>query len=181
MNKESETAFQKFNEGKYIDALSCYLRVFSSNLDNPKASYNVALCYDVMQEHELALSYYKYTLKLDSQNIRSLNNIAKIYLEITKDTNSAIYFLNQAIRINPKDAEAYNTFGKIYFELGDYQLSKLYLKKAIRLDKNYFQNYYDIAKVYIGLDDYKNAKKALIKCLELKPDFSFAKELYSKL
>ncbi len=177
----SENAYKYFYEGKYREALSLYYKILSSDLDNSINYYNVALVYDVLEEYELAVSYYKKSIRLDGSNIRSMNNLARIYIDEIKDYDMAEIYLNQSIQIAPTDAEAYNLFGNISILRKDFDLALRYLKKSTILDKNYFKNYYDIAICYYALDKFEEAKSNAEKSLELNPNFNKSKELLHKI
>jgi len=168
-NDLAQQAYNLFYEGKYTDALSIYYKLLSLDLNNSLNYYNIALAYEMINEYELAVSYYKKSIRIDNTNIRSMNNLARIYIDEIKDYNIAEIYLNQAIQIEPKDAEAYNLFGNISMLKNDFDLGLKYFKKSIFLDKDYFKNYYDIAVCYFALKEFEEAKINVKKSLELNP------------
>ena len=164
-----------------MNALSIYYQVLALDLNNSVNYYNVALTYEMLGEFELSVSYYKKSIRIDNTNIRSMNNLARIYIDEIKDYNIAEIYLNQAIQIAPLDAEAYNLLGNISMLKNDFDLALKYFKKSIILDKNYFKNYYDIAVCYFALEKFEDAKINAEKSLELNPDCAKAKELLHKI
>ena len=172
-------ALNYYQLGEYKEALVIYYEILAKNIEDYRSYYNVALMYDLMGEEEFACAYYNKAIKLNTNDIRSMNNLAKICLKYNQEEGCKI--LNKIIEIEPMDAEAYNTYGNLYFDKKDYKNAKYYFKKSIDFDKDYFKNYYDIAKAYIGLNEFEKAKEMLGICIKLKPDFDLANELLSKL
>ena len=59
------------------------------------------------------------------------------------DYQGAIADFNQAIKINPNYAQAYNNRGGIRYELGDKQGAIADFNQAIKINPNYANAYYD--------------------------------------
>ena len=174
-------ALNAYYSGNMAEALKLFYQILSEDLNNSVNYYNVGLIYDSLKEFELAVSFYKKSIRLDGSNIRSMNNLARIYIEEIKDYNIAEVYLNQAIKIAPNDAEAYNLFGNLSMLKNDFDLGLKYFKKSILLDKDYFKNYYDIAVCYFALNNYEEAKTNAKKSLELNPNFDMAKKLLQQI
>ena len=169
-----------FYNAEYQKALSLYYQVLSADLENSYSYYNIGLTYEMLNEYELAVSYYKKSVRINN-NIRSINNLARIYIDVIKDFNIAKEYLNFAIKTAPNDAEAYNLYGNLSFIENDFKLAENYLKKSIFLDEKFFKNYFDIANIYYRNNDKENAKNMINKCIALKQDFIPAKELAEKI
>jgi len=170
-----------FYNGKYKEALSLYYKILAEDLSNSYSYYSIGLVYDVLKDYELAISYYKKSIDLDSNNIRSINNLARIYIDVIKNFDIAKIYLNQAIKVSPQDAEAYNLYGNLWILNNDYDLAIKYLKKSISLDEKYFKNYYDIAVAYSANNNKENAISNAKISLELNPQFSPAQKLIQNL
>lgn len=179
--KLAQEARDLYSECKFEDALKLYYRILSCDLNNSVNYFNVALTYEMLKEYELAVSYYKKSIRLDDKNVRSINNLARIYVEYVKDIDMAKTYLDYAIKVMPDDAEAYNIYGNISLNDKDYKLAESYFKKSIFLDEGYFKNYYDLAKTLIGQGLKDKAKENLNKSIELMPDFEPAQELLKTL
>ena len=178
LTKKANDLYFKNN---FYEALALYLKILSEDLSKSANYYNVALVYDALKDYELAMANYKKAITLDNNNIRAVNNLAIIYIEIIKDFNIAKKYLDHAIKISPNDAEAYNLYGNISLIENDIDLAIRYFKKSILLDKDYFKNYYDIALAYFAKDDNDNARKNVETSLKLCPDFEKAKELLQEI
>ncbi len=179
--KLAEKANQLFAQEKYKEALSYYLSALALDADNSISHCNLGIVYEMLQENELAVAFYKKAIRLDEKNIRAVNNLARIYIDIVGDFEIAAEYLDWAIKTEPNDAEAYNLYGNLSLKKKDYTLAKDYFKKSIFLDSEFFKNYYDLALAYKGLNKKKEAKEALNKCLELQNNFKPAIELNKSL
>ena len=174
-------AFDAYYAGNMQEALKLFYKILSDDLNNSVNYYNVALVYESLNELELAISFYKKSIRLDGANIRSMNNLARIYIEEIKDYNIAEIYLKQATQVAPSDAEAYNLFGNISMLKNDFDLAVNYFKKSIILDENYYKNYYDIGLSYYALNKFEEAKANINKSLALNPDFNKAHELLQQI
>ena len=113
--------------------------------------------------------------------MRSINNLARIYIEEIKDLETAKIYLDRAIEIAPTDAEAYNLYGNLSMLENDFDIAVAYFKKSMVLDEEYFKNYYDIALAYYAQDKIEEAKNNIKKSIELNQNFPKAQELLSEI
>ena len=176
-----KTAGQLYLSGDFYGALRIYYKIIADDLGNSVNYYNIGLTYESVNEMELAVSYYKKSININPNNVRSINNLARIYLDVIKDYEMAEIYLNQAVKIAPNDAEAYNHLGNLSMLKEDYELASRYIKKSILLDEKYFKNYYDLAVAQCALNDIQNAKTNLEKSIELNPNFPKAHELLHEI
>ena len=177
----SKKANEFFAEGNYTESLKYYFLALSEDINNSVSHCNIGINYEMLFEVELSVAFYKKAIRLDSKNIRAINNLARIYIDNIKDYDIATQYLDYVIKTEPNDAEAYNLYGNLMLIREDFKSAENYFKKSIFLDENYFKNYYDLAKAYIGLDDKAKAKEMLEKSIELRSDFRPAIELKDSL
>lgn len=178
--KLAEEANKYFFNTEYYKALSLYYQILAADLTNSINYYNIGITYEMLNEYELSVSYYKKSIRINNY-IRSIDNLARIYIDIIKDNNIAKEYLDFAIKTAPDDAEAYNLYSRICILDKDYKLAESYLKKSIFLDENYFKNYYDLANLYYLTGDKTNAKIMINKCISLQKDFAPAQELLKSI
>lgn len=177
----SECATKAYYAGNFEEALKLYYKILANDLKDSTSYYNIALTYESMNELELAVSYYKKSIRINDKNVRSIDNLARIYIENIKDLEIAKIYLNKAIDVAPNDAEAYNLYGNISLIENNIDMAIAYFKKSIVLDEDYFKNYYDIAVAYFAKGDIVAAKTNVNKSIELNPAFSKAEELLQQL
>ena len=169
--KTAQEANECFKKGDYINALSKYYSILSMDLNNSITHCNIATVYEILNEFELAVAFYKRAIRLDEKNIRAINNLAGLYINTIKEYDIAQEYLDFAIKTAPNDPEAYNLYGNLYLIKKDYKLSETYFKKAIFLDSKFFKNYYDLARCYMAQNDNKKALDNINKCIELESEF----------
>ena len=90
------------------------------------------------------------------------------------DPQKAIEYLNEAIKLNPGLAQAYNNRGNAYGDLGQYRLAITDYNEAIRLKPDYANAYSNRGIAYDELGEYQLAIEDLNEAIRLKPDYANA-------
>ena len=85
------------------------------------------------------------------------------------ESKKAIEYLNNAIKLQPDYANAYNLRGSAYIGLGQYQLALADINQAIQLNPDDAGYLYNRAAVYSILGLYKRAIEDYNEALRLKP------------
>ncbi len=86
----------------------------------------------------------------------------------------AINFYNEAIKLNPNDADAYNGRGATYVNLKNYKQAIVDYNKAIKLNPKYARLYYNRGIVYSDLKQYDKAIADYSKAIKLNPYYYWA-------
>ena len=86
------------------------------------------------------------------------------------DPKKAIEYLNNAIKLQPNNAETYTHRGDAYYNLGQYQQAIENYNKAIGLKQDYAKAYNDRGGTYINLGQYQQAIEDFNKAIRLQPD-----------
>ncbi len=92
--------------------------------------------------------------------------------------DKAIEHLQQAVKIDPKFAEALNNLGLAYDKLGRNEEAVEAYKQAIKLKPDYSEAYYNLGGVYYKLGRRQEATEAYKQAIGLKPDYA---EAYNNL
>ena len=82
--------------------------------------------------------------------------------------------LNNAIKLQPNNAENYNKRGEAYYNLNQYQRALNDFNKAISLKQDYALTYSNRGNTYFNLGQYQQAIEDLNKAIRLQPDFEKA-------
>jgi tetratricopeptide (TPR) repeat protein len=90
------------------------------------------------------------------------------------DPQKAIEYLNEAIRLNPNYAMAYNNRGAAYINLGQHQRAIEDYNNAIRLKPDYANAYNNRGAAYINLGQHHRAIEDYNNAIRLKPDYADA-------
>ena len=101
-------------------------------------------------------------------------NVALLLFDGEKftDPQKAIEWLNEAIRLNPDYADAYNYRGGVYSQLGQYDRAIQDNNEAIRLTPNYFWGFYFRGDVYVRLKQYQRAIEDYNEVIRLNPSLA---------
>ena len=110
-----------------------------------------------------------------------LNLTGMAYQGLAQHKN-AIYFFNEAIKIETNNIAAINNLANSLKAIGDFENSKFNYERILKLDPNYINTYNNYANLKTLLNDYEGAidlyKKALIL---IKKNYSTAISLNEKL
>ncbi len=83
--------------------------------------------------------------------------------------DAAIFYLNKAIEINPKDANAYNSRGAAYFKKGEYDRAISNYTKALEINPEYAMAYNNRGNAYNNKGEYERAISDYTKAIEINP------------
>ena len=86
------------------------------------------------------------------------------------DPQKAIEYLNNAIRLQPNNAETYNKRGTAYYNLGQYENTIKDDSEAIRLAPQYPEAYNNRAGAYVRLGEFQKAIEDYNQAIRLKPN-----------
>ena len=64
-NEKINSAFNAYYTGNMAEALKLFYQILSEDLNNSINYYNIGLVYESVKELELAVSYYKKSIRLD--------------------------------------------------------------------------------------------------------------------
>jgi len=87
-----------------------------------------------------------------------------------EDYQTAIAEYNEAIRLAPQNAFAYNLRGNAYFAQENYQQAIKDYTQAIRLNPKFAVAYSNRGNIYYELEEYKSAVSDYTEAIRIKPD-----------
>ena len=173
------------------------------NKKNKTALYFKGKNYLIKKKYSEAIEKFEEILKLDSNNLRTLSELAILYdtnykskmyynkmIEIDssfisfyglgmyyqkkKQFNEAIESYKIAINIEEKK-EAYYNIGYCFLLLNEFEVAKGYFSDAINLDPSYLEAYYARGFTYKKLKQINLAVEDLKFCLMLEPGYEEAR------
>lgn len=104
------------------------------------------------------LHYYTKAFEVYPGNYSVSLNLARLHRDYTKDIKKTTFYLNNCIKTNPNKFEAYNDFGIVYFNSGQFKEAIQMFENALSREKNLKQIYTNLASAYkaIGNEDKAN-------------------------
>jgi tetratricopeptide (TPR) repeat protein len=103
----------------------------------------------------------------------------KFYRE--KKYDEALAELEQAIKLDPKNATIVNNYGFTLYKMEKYQESVDWFIKTINIDQNRAVAYVNLADAYVKLGKTKEARQNYEKYLQLSPQSSRFEEIHQKI
>ena len=113
-------------------------------------------------------SHYSYTYR----GLTDVNN---------SQYDSAMIYLNQAIKQNPKDSHAYYLRGYVYYENNEPELAVEELTQGIKVDPEFARAYYQRGLIYEHESQYELATADYNKAIGLTIDPSEKQEIQKRL
>jgi len=143
-------ALEEAQKGNKADALDFFQKEVAENPDNGYAYLSMAVLQADAEDYSSAMtSIEKAIKKLPKKDkewtSRAYASRAHLYT-IAGDTISALADFAQAIKINPKDADIYETLGQLFYELKRYNDADAAYRKIIELNPTSVMGYMGIGR-----------------------------------
>jgi tetratricopeptide (TPR) repeat protein len=158
------------NLKKYDKAISSY-----KNILDVDSSYNnyivftlIGESYDLQNNSDSALYYYKQHYSFDSENIYLLNNYAYSLSKISKDLERALVMSKKTLEVDPDNSAYLDTYGWIQYKLGNTAIAKEYIERAIDIGGVSAEVYEHLGDIYSKEGELGKAVKYYKKSLELE-------------
>lgn len=124
--------FNQDNPEKCIDTLERIRSECRNSEDIYAVTVFKALSFDEMRLDEEAINHYYSALQM-KQNSTLASNLAVCYDRIGEE-EKAIYYYQQAITLNPKNAYPHNNLAQKYVRLGEYEQAIKHAKDALSIN-----------------------------------------------
>lgn len=123
-------------------------------------------------DYEKAVEYLEKASQR-SQNERIPLNLGYISF-VQGDYEKALGYTQRALKIEPRQEEAYSNLGSIYDALGQPQAAIENLKKALEINQHYEKAYLNLGMVYENIGNLKEARDMYRKSLQALPEYGLA-------
>ena len=124
--------------------------------ENALVHYNIAHLNKLMNNYDNAYIHYKISLELNKNNSFGKNINVNNYLGLsfiyasTKNWTKALFYLLQALKIDPTEFEIYNQLGIVYTELRRTDLANDIYHKGIEIAKSKPNNKEILSRIYLN-------------------------------
>ena len=120
---------------------SAAVQYYNSAIDiypqSVEAWYNKGMFYQNRGELEPAFECYRTLNTIDSTWADPYYNQGFIHLLMTEQLDSAVYFFDKAVTLDPTYYQAYNNLGLAYEKKGDLEKARINYTKAIEINPEY--------------------------------------------
>ena len=158
--KKTQTLLKKYPNNTFLHNL---LGTSFQNLDQLENAKNVFLD----------------SLKIDSDNLATLNNLGNTLRKLGNFELAENYF-KIALDKNSNHINSLVSYGSLKYELNNHQDAIELYKRAISLDGNIFQSHYNLALTYLSLGNFKDALYYFLEALKINPNFTAIDKLISR-
>ena len=101
--------------------------------------------------------------------------------ETTNNLDAAEIELKNAIQLDPGNATAFESLGRIYFSQGSIRKAFPVLSKALEIDPDNNEVKWRLAEIYLILGDTEKASSLIDEVLQKKPDHNVAPVIYANI
>jgi len=150
--------------GRYEKALGDLEVLEETFPDSAFVDFSRGLVYHEMKEFDLSIEAFEKSFDKDDTNAETLVNVANGYYMV-RDFNKAKLTLEQAIGLNAKEPNSYNTLALIATEQEDYSVALRNVEEALILDGGnpYFLN--NKGYIHLLMGDLDKAEKDIRRAI----------------
>lgn len=175
-NSKGQEAYIK---KEFDKAIKYFYKAISADNKNSQAYNNLGMAYCLKRNTSAAVFYFKKANSIDKFFTQPLVNLAMLYKQTGKEKKQ-LYYLNAAIKANPKDFMAYYCLGDYYRGKLDYPNAIKYYKETVKICPSFAQTYLDLAVCFYETQQFNYALIALGQYKELYPDSDYDYYLMAK-
>lgn len=171
-------AYSRLN--RHQDAIRVLEKAYSLDPKDLNTISQLALIYDGLKKYEESDSLYEDALRLDPNNHLILNNYGYSLSERGLQLQRAMEMSKKAVEQQSENQSYLDTFGWIYFKLGNYAEAEKWIKKAIEKGNANSVLYEHLGDVYANMNDHERAVEQWNIALKLDSGNAALKEKISR-
>jgi tetratricopeptide (TPR) repeat protein len=166
--------------GERQEALACFRRAVAWDPSSAAIRRDLAVLYGSLNQSREALEQLREAVRLEPRDAEYHYTLA-LALNDAGDLAQAIAELQETVRLNPRHVDAWRNLGLALAAKEDLTGSLEALVRAESIDPNDPRIPYARATVLVRLNRVPDARAAAARALELRPDYSEARELLQAL
>jgi predicted aspartyl protease/Tfp pilus assembly protein PilF len=169
LEKLTKEARKSFRKGDYEDAVKAYKKLIESDPANAQAHVGASYSAYKSLDYKTCFDYAQGALKLDANNARAHALVGSALLR-SGYIVAAILELNQAFKLNPKEALAYGAAAEIDYYEGRSDQAIVKAFRAVSLDPDEPDYLITIARASSRMEQYERAAEAYERFLSVAPE-----------
>jgi len=151
-----------YRTGNYGQARDEFLACLKIQPSYPKATENLGLCFEALEEISSATQAYERAIQLekDGKTPPSEDPYVEYALLLAKqaDLRKSIGLLREGLRRNPKSARANFELGRVLFKAEQITEAERYLLASSILDPKFSRPHFFLGRIYLKMKRVKDAK-----------------------
>ncbi|MBA4313426.1 MAG: hypothetical protein C0417_12455 [Chlorobiaceae bacterium] len=152
-----------------VEAASALERAVQLNEKNVDALSALGLVYDELKRFDDSDSMYERALRLDPKNHLLLNNFGYSLAERGIELERALKMSKEAINQQPENQSYLDTYGWIFYRLGNYNEAEEWIRRAIELGSKSSVIHDHLGDIYFKLSNKEKAIEYWQKAYEFDP------------
>jgi len=117
---------------------------------------------------------WTHTLACTADNPVVRNNLGNSLLQAGR-RDEAIAQFQQALKINPRNAEANNNLGYVFYKMGRYQEAMVQFQQALQLDPRFAEAHFNLGTVLLQQGQWDEATAHFQQALQINPNYEIAR------
>lgn len=167
---------------KKLDDIDNELKTYKEGLKRVKNQEGIlslmltlGATYEKNGDYDLAIETFKEIIDKDPNNSQTLNYLGYMWADNGENLTQAKEFIERALIIEPENAAFLDSYGWVYYKLGNYTEALKYLQKAVESSSDPII-YEHLGDAYEALGYRENAILWWNKALEINPENDLIKE-----
>jgi len=165
-----------YQKKDYNNSLIYLNRALAISPDSRNVQHTLAIINDVEKQWTKSDSLYLYLIQSDSTDAQALNNYAYSLGERNVQLELALEYASKAITLAPENAAYLDTYGWIFFKLGNQAEALTYINRSIDLDSTNSVVLEHYGDVLLSVDRKSEAIKYYKEALEINPENELLKQ-----
>lgn len=163
-----DLAMEHENDGNYKLAIDVLKRAMEHNPANEGAIYELAYCYDQLNDHKNAIKSYSDFIEENPYSYTSWYNLGNAYSKVEK-FEKAIWAYDYCLIINPEFGPGHFNLGNAYLSIEKYKLAIECFEECMRIDGDDPVALCYIGEAYEQLEELPLAKMYYQRSMEMAP------------
>lgn len=154
----------------FEEVWKAYRKILIQNPDYEKVHSNLQIMFNKVDTPDVKIRLYEEVYKLASHRYDVNYELGTTYGKKKNILDKALFYLENAYKIDPNKPEIYKDLGVGYGLSQNYPKALEFLEKAVKIDPKDFQMHINLGVTYQIMGEKEKAEQAFAKANELNPN-----------
>jgi tetratricopeptide (TPR) repeat protein len=160
------------SSGRVKEAVSYYRRLVEQYPNWAEAQVGLGYAFEKSGDPNLAREAYEMALRLDAKDVRAMNNLGNVLIDLDLDLPRAIRLLKRALELKPDFSAAWDNLGWALWKTKNYGEAAQNFRMALRHDPRNEAAHYHMGIAYLRQENYAKAQHQFNQVVKLDPQSS---------